>query len=164
MSDPETQPAADPLLTSFLDREHAACPVCGYDVNRLNASRCPECGSRLALALAAPDSTWGPWLFAVCSFSLALGFDGVVATLLSAVAIFFERPKTGAERLMFGIVWGTFFTLSLLMLGGIFGLVRNRRRWRMLPRRTQRAWAGLLFVAVGLLHVFVAVMLTAGMH
>jgi hypothetical protein len=138
-------------LLAYLAEHDAACPVCGYGIRGLSWALCPECGSELRLGVASPRLVPGPWLLAVVSFALALGFDGVVSTMM-AVGILISG-ETAWEPI--GLATA-FVALSCGMLAGVLGVARSRAWW---SRRTVgRQWGVALatFAGVGLAHVFVA--------
>ena len=72
----------DAFTLAYLATHEEACPACGYNVHRLTAPRCPECGRPLAVQVVAAIAgfTW-PWLVALVSVSLAAGFGMMIAAV-----------------------------------------------------------------------------------
>lgn len=138
------------LLTAFLAGRDEPCPVCGYCLRDLAAARCPECGATLELHLSSPQLRAGPWLFAIVSYALALGFDGVVAILMIAALAARPAPTWGP----YGAA--TVFTaLAGLMLLPLVSTARRRHGWTRRAAGRQWTRAVAVFVAVGVFHLAV---------
>lgn len=58
--------AARLIAASGVEKPHAACMACGYDLRGLPEPRCPECGHPFAVARAQPI----PWTCPVCGEQL----------------------------------------------------------------------------------------------
>lgn len=146
----------DPLLLSFLGERDALCPVCDYNLRGLKVDRCPECAAHLHLQVGSENLRLGPWVFAVVSFALAVGFDAVVGLMVSiAFTASFFSPQQVAPivRQQHLILLGGFLGLALTCIAAIFMLVRRRRRWMMMPRKAQWRWAGVIFASVFVVHL-----------
>lgn len=151
--------APEQHLVRWLNGRDEPCPVCGYNLRDLGTARCPECGAGLHLRVGSENTRLGAWLVGVLSLSLALGFDGVVATIMTTVAVFLEPPRTPAERFVAGVMVGSFVGLSLLVGAGIVAMVRGRARWvRVSPRRQWWMAAG-VFVGTFALHAIWGIVL-----
>lgn len=151
--------AIDPLLERYLGERHAPCPVCGYDLHRLRQDACPECGAHLVLQVGSDNLAIGPWVLAVISLALAIGFDGVVSLLLT-VGVSINPPRGRGEFLRVFEVLGGFLLLAALCAAGVAWLVRRRRTvWNRIPRRKQWRLAWGVFAAVGLVHLVFGVTL-----
>lgn len=64
------------LLKRFLTDRDAACPLCGYNVQDLTASSCPECGARLELTLGMAVPRIGWFIGGLAGLSAGVGFNG----------------------------------------------------------------------------------------
>jgi len=147
--------AADPVVT-YLAEHDAACPVCAYGLRGVPAPVCPECSAPLHLEVASAQSAPGPWLLALVSWALALGFDAVVG-LLVTIGVLVARPPLST---IYPYVFvGTFLTLSAASAFGLTRVLGSRGRWSARPRRAQWQGAVITFVAVALVHAAVGAVL-----
>ncbi|MCK6477079.1 MAG: hypothetical protein L6Q35_09645 [Phycisphaerales bacterium] len=148
------------LLRQFLATRSAECPVCGYDLKALPTDRCPECSSSLRLGVYSDNLRMGPWFLAVVSWTLALGFDGVVLCIMLAV-LTFESPKTPPEIRTAAFMIGSFAGLAALSGVGLWWVyTRRRTRWQRWPARVQWTVAVCMFLGVGLGHALYGWFLT----
>jgi len=144
--------ADDAGLVGWLAGHDEPCPVCGHNLRGCPAARCPECGAPLRLAVASENARLGPWLLALGSFVLALGFDAVVTLILTVPAIVSGFVQGGPPAQFF-MVLGLMATLSVSMAIAAWLLLRRQRGWRRLGRKTQWRAVWGIFVGVGLLHL-----------
>ncbi|MBK7403730.1 MAG: hypothetical protein IPJ41_03615 [Phycisphaerales bacterium] len=138
------------LFVRFVAGRDVGCPVCDYSIRDLTGPTCPECGCALELRVGSPHLRTGAWVFAIVSFALALGFDGVVSIMFTAMLVL--NPTQRWEPI--GMVT-LFFLLAASMLAGVLLLVRRRTLWARRPLRQQWAIAIAIFLIVGLLHAAV---------
>lgn len=110
---------SDDLLLNFLAMYDAECPACGYGLRGVPEARCPECSAPLHLEVASVQSSPGPWLLAVCSWTLALGFDGVMALIFGVVGIALVVSGTPVAAAFPYIFMGTFFVLTVASVIGL---------------------------------------------
>lgn len=153
-SDPDPDSELDPdtpTLAAWLATRDAPCPVCSYNLRALTLARCPECSTRLFLTVGAEDLALGPFLFAVISVAMGMGFDGVVFILISVLTALNPPPSSGTF-VPIAILGGLFLTAAMVCGTGLALLARRRPRWRRLPRRRQWAAAGAVFAIVTLGH------------
>jgi len=152
--DPAREQAA---LVAWLAEHDEPCPVCGYNVRGLTTSACPECAAPLRLGVTSPQHLLGPWLLAIIACSLALGFDGVILTLLTTAVIveLFARQTVSVPFMLVG----TFVTLGTLSGGTLWLFIARRRQWRMAQANVQWARAGAVTVAVFIIHAAAGLML-----
>lgn len=150
------------LIGLVSDRD-APCPVCDYNLRGIVEPRCPECGSALRLEIGSENLRLGPWLAAMLGPALAIGFDGVVATLMS-VALVLEPPTSPGERTVVACMLGTFVVLAAACGLAILSLVRRRKAWHRRPLRTQWRSAAIIFGAVFAVHALFGVTLTVFLH
>jgi hypothetical protein len=156
----------DPLLLSFLATHDAPCPVCDYNLRNLTTDTCPECSAQLHLRVGSENLTLGPWLGAVLSCALGVGFDAVMSllfTVIFTVSRFANPPPVPAVTNQFIKVLSVFLTLTLSCTIAILFLVRRRRRWMMMPRRSQWRYAAIIFISVFILHLIVGLLLARSM-
>ena len=146
---PAESPAADDrALLDWLSARDAACPVCDYGLRGIPEARCPECAAPLELAVASPRAVHAPWIFAVVSYSMAMGFDAVVATMISVVTVISGTYNQVGPYVLFG----GFFTAAALCGIGLLRTVRGRRRWLRRGVKEQWSKARLVFYIVGGAH------------
>jgi hypothetical protein len=155
---PGETPETGLLLTFVADRDEP-CPVCSYSLRGLTGPICPECGAPLRLRVGSPQLRVGAWALGIVSFALALGFDGVVAILLTAALI--ANPSTQWQPV--GLVTG-FVVLSGAMLGCLLWLVRGRPAWHRRPTGAQWRRASAIFLGVGLLHALFGLLLVLALN
>jgi hypothetical protein len=154
---------ADQLLLQWLENRDAPCPICGYNARDLRASHCPECGAKLRLELGSPNLRLGAWVVALISFALALGFDGVVSTIM-LFAFTVNPPRGRGEFQVVLAIIGVFLTLSALSLAGVVVLIRRRRTWMRRTPRQQWRWAGTAFALTFLVHLLWGAFLISRMN
>jgi len=144
----ETAPADERALLDWLSSRDAGCPICDYNLRGVASARCPECASPLELSVASPRAVHAPWVFAVVSFSMALGFNAVVATMISVVTVISASYNQIGPYVLFG----GFSFAALVCAIGLLRTIRGRRRW--LRRSTKQQWAKarLIFFIVGGAH------------
>lgn len=149
-------------LRTFLATHDAPCPACGYGLRALPADRCPECGTQLALGVAAPRLRLAPWVVAMVGIALAAGFCGVITLLLIVAGIVnlvidpTVRPPLEAIVIFSSLAGATAIDATLLFL-----LYRRNTLWlRQPPSRqwwmTAAVWGG-TFLAHALLGAMIAV-------
>ncbi len=157
MPEPDNDHAA---LRDFLATHDATCPLCDHGLRSVPEPRCPECGAPLHLAVASVQTSPGPWLLAICSWTLALGFDSVVALFMTIGVVVARPPLSQGYPYIFV---ATFLTLSVASAIGLLRVIRARPRWNAKPRRAQWRDAGITFVSVAALHAAVgATILVSG--
>jgi hypothetical protein len=150
----------DGALLAWLGSNDAPCPVCSYNLRGLKEPRCPECASPLHLAVGSSHFLTGPWILALVSFALAMGFDGVVVTLMSiggTLALLAEGPPTRGDFWIFGTLYGGFVVMLGASSCGAWFMLRRRKAWlSQAPKRQWRA-AAATFAGVFLVHLAFAV-------
>jgi hypothetical protein len=145
-------PAGDEqALFDWLATHDAPCPVCSYNLRALREPRCPECAARLFLAVGTEDMAIGPWLLAVVALAMAMGFDTVVA-LIMTVGLVLERPSSPADLRDVLLLLATFAFGAGACGAMLLRLVRRRRHWRRSERRRQWRTACTVFVTVAAAH------------
>lgn len=137
-------------LVSWLAERDAECPVCGYNLRGLRGARCPECAAGVRLEVGSENLAIGPWVLAVVSVALALGFDGVMAIVMS-LGLVLSPPPTGAVRVLTLVVAG-FAVLAAACGAGMAALLMRRRAWHRMGRSKQRVTAAATFAGTGLVH------------
>jgi len=142
---------SDPRL-SFLADNDTPCPICRYNLRGLLTPRCPECAAPLHLAVASPNLHLGPFVLTIVSFSLAAGFDLVVATMVGIMTSIHATMAASATWIGPAILASVLGTAGLTCIGLVILLVKKRHRWNRLPLRHQWAAAVATFLIVGLSH------------
>src|SRR5262249_12339094 len=102
----------------------------------------------------------GPWLLAIISLTLAVGFDAVVFILLLTGAIFFFQPPSPAALRQMEITMAVFLALSVTCGTGVLILLRKRRLWCLLSRPAQWRIAFATFCTVFIIHALIGGFLT----
>lgn len=145
-------PSPDFLAEFLVDRD-APCPVCGYNLRGVALPRCPECDAPITLTVGSEQARPGPWLLAMLAFGMAIGFDAVVALLLTVPIVATRGEATAVVMFVYML------TLGLLSGAGLRALVRGRRRFQSRPPADQwrRAWA--CFAGVFFFHLVAGVAL-----
>jgi len=148
-------------LTQWLAEHDEPCPICGYNLRALTAGACPECAAPLRLGVTSPQQLLGPWLLAIIACSLALGFDGVVTTMIT-IAVVFEAFARGTVSVPLVLV-GAFITLGGLSGTGLWALIARRRQWRMAAPSVQWTRAAGVAAAVFVIHAIAGGALAASL-
>lgn len=161
------QPPAPGAITSdetalrdWVASRDAPCPVCSYNLRGLKLAVCPECAASLHLQVGSTNLRIGAWLTAVMGLALALGFDGVVAVLITA-GLILHPPKMRGDFQFMLMLLGAFVVLAAACLAGIALLVRKRSRWNRLTNRTRWIMALGIFGGVGVFHAVFGLYLSA---
>jgi hypothetical protein len=69
----EQAPSEEDLRRAYLDRFDAPCPVCGYNLRKLTADICPECGQRFVLQVGTINAPIAPLVALLAPSLLVLG-------------------------------------------------------------------------------------------
>ncbi len=143
-------------LVRWLAEHEERCPVCQYGLRGLVVARCPECGHDLELGVRAPRLRLLPWAGLVAFICMALGFDGVVALVITVVLIR-AGPPPGSRP------WIVYFSMvgASLLMGTLLWLVLARRvKFLSLPAAVQAraalAGGAIIFVAHAVLGMWFA--------
>jgi hypothetical protein len=142
-------------LLEWLAKHDDPCPICAYALRGVPEAKCPECGAQLRLSVASPNASTGAWALAVVSFSLALGFDGVVlfmggvAALIDLITNGISWSGDAPQILLFA---SPLIVLALASATGLWWFFTRRRTWALLSRRRQWRLAVLVFLLVGAAH------------
>ncbi len=133
-------------MRDFLATHEVRCPACAYMLAGAPEAVCPECAEPLHLELASRSSgAFGPWVFAVISLSLGLGFFGTMSAIQGAAFIAHRLSRQNTEAFVF-------FT-SLLIAALVHGVllrvtIRARPRWQAQRLANQWWWARGVFASV----------------
>ncbi len=139
------------LALRYINLGGQRCPACRYDINGLSRLICPECGAQLRLEVGSPQLNLGAWLFALVPLSMALGFDVVVFTLVSTVALIVDPPAPAQLNWVFFLL-GVFAVLATTSILPIIMLVKRRRAWARLRPERQRLLAAAIAVGIVVIH------------
>ena len=100
------------------------CPVCTYNLRANISPRCPECGAEIQLRIGSPDLKMAGWITALLCLSLPLVFTATLSIILLMLAIFGGWNITSLSEV-------APFVMTILFGGGVYTLIRARRRfWR----------------------------------
>lgn len=128
----------DPLLTAYLARDEAHCPICRYNLHGLRGNICPECGHAFRLGLASVYPAFGSFLVAVIPLAMLAG----IAALLGVICVIQGPPP-------FPEYWG----IHAMIVGGFVGLLAvvigyaKRTHFLRLKREYRLLIAWLLWLA-----------------
>ncbi len=140
-SEHQQGPSEAELLQAWLSSRDVPCPVCGYNLRSIEATRCPECGAKLDLRVGSTDLKIGLWLVGVISLALPLGFFGLV-TIFTLPAVL---SRAG------GVAPLGFFIVATLSVGYVLflrRLIRRRKKFWSKPRKDQKV-SVVLYVLAG---------------
>lgn len=146
-------------LVAWLAGHDEPCPVCSFNLRGVPGARCPECGSGLSLAVASVNTRLGPWILALVSCAMALGFDAVVLVLLTIAVILSGPPASAAPIIVFYYL--VFLVLGGGSLAGLIWLVAHRRSWHRME--VHRHWPAAIgvFVGIGIIHALAGLFIFA---
>ena len=136
------------FLAEFLERHDAPCPVCSYNLRGVVLGHCPECRSPITLTVGSERAQPEPWLLAMLAFGMAIGFDSVVALLLTVPIVATRGEATSVVMFVYMIA------LALLSGAGLRAVLRGRRAFQSRPLRDQWRRAWLCFAGVFFFHLF----------
>ena len=143
----------DMLLLEFLRGRDAPCPLCGYNLRDLSASRCPECREPLALAVGFRTPRFG-WFLATVAPGLFSGISAVLMLLPLVGSMYFSANPPAP--------WWAWATDAFGLLSAVAALILIKCRYGFLrqPQSRQRAWAlAVWLVHLGAFAVLVAVLM-----
>ena len=130
-SDRNTELDDAALLRTYLATHDLPCPVCGYELHLIESNRCPECGANLDLRVGSSDLRLMWWITSLVSFTIPLGFFGVMTTIATGILI--------SRGFASGQDWSALISAaaaSVVFAVIVALLIRNRRRfWSLSPRR-----------------------------
>ncbi len=139
-------------LIGWLAEHEAPCPSCGYSLRGLTTPACPECAAPLRLGVSVHDPRPIPWVVAIVSLAMGLGFDAVVALLMTAAYVRARILNLGLPPPFFFVIVAGFAGLAIAMAATVWVLYRQRYRWAGRPRRRQWCSAAAVFLGVGCVH------------
>ena len=139
------------MLQAYLASVDAPCPGCGYNLRGTTTTRCPECGSPIALGIVSPNARRAPWFLATLALSLTLIVDWVAMLMVLVPGFLLGTPNMGGTPLY----WKALLALFLLGFSagiGLFFTLRTRDWWQSRPVPVQWARTALIFLAVFIVH------------
>lgn len=157
MDEPTRSGSPDQRLVEWLAENEECCPVCNYALGGLHEARCPECGVALRLTVGSPQARFGPWILALVSFALALGFDAVISIVMAGLFVRFGAPPTPEPMW----ILTAFAVLALACAVGLLRTIRCRVRWMRMTPTHQWARSRLIFLVVGAVHLAFGLYLVA---
>ena len=136
LAETETEaPSNEVALLDYLRGRDVACPLCGYNLRGLTASRCPECGRELQLTVGLVEPRIGAWVTCLVAVTAAGGM-GVMAILSIARHgwdVLFDTEDAGQ------VVAIAYF---LATVPAVPLLIVFRRRYRRFSQTAQWSLAG----------------------
>jgi hypothetical protein len=133
------------LLRDFLHERDVRCPVCGYNLRGVASDHCPECGARLDLRVGSIDLKLGPWLLAVISVALPMGFTGVL-TVIGLIGSKVSAQWRSRDWLIVAILAG----ITAALAGLLWHLIRRRAGFMRRPRASQWREAAAIAIVMAL--------------
>jgi hypothetical protein len=138
MSQGDPPPTEAQLLQALLATRDIPCPVCAYNLRSNESNNCPECGAALDLRVGSMDLKLGPWLTAMLSVALPLGF---VATYTALGLLFNVAMILGGDASLPSL-WATLRrTAVLALVCAVYALFLRR-----IIRQRRKFWARPLWV------------------
>ncbi len=135
------------LLRHFLEQHDAPCPVCGYNLRRLETTTCPECGATLELRVGSADLKMGRWIAMLLTFALPGGFGALLSGFILVLFRLSGFGRGEAFERLWPLLLLALFAFVLLSLI----IVQRRRFWRLRPAK-QIVWlvgaAGLMLAVL----------------
>lgn len=134
-------------LIAYLHDRHTPCPVCAYDLHRVNGATCPECAAPLTLEIRGTTPRDGAWFVASVGVAAAMGFDSVVSLML-LVTVVMGGAGPGAAIIVPGFVMASL--AGALVLRRLF----TAHKWwaaQTSPQRWRGTWSILILTFI--LHV-----------
>ena len=94
----------------FLKEYSGPCPYCGYTLKNPTGRLCPECGSKLRVAVCAPFR-FSPWHALLASIAISVGvlLDRVVLTMMGVAG-------SGFTEAVWTLVWFTLLPFVVLSI------------------------------------------------
>ncbi len=133
------------LLQAWLASRDVPCPVCGYNLRSIEATKCPECGAKLDLRVGSTDLKIGLWLVGVISLTLPMGLSGFFA--IYGLLMVLSGARGGAALVTYligvGILAAPFVVYALLLRR----LIRRRKKFWSKPRKAQKISVALCILA-----------------
>jgi ribosomal protein L37E len=136
MSDQHTNQFTRSPVVAFLATRHEPCPRCNYDLYKVAAEACPECGFPLELHLKGSALRDRSWYIAVISVAMGLGLDLV----LTGVSIFDVGQASG------------FALMAAACTIALWRLFVEEKAWRTHPPRQRAVHAAVVASAALVLH------------
>ena len=130
------------MLQAWLSSRDVPCPVCGYNLRSIEATRCSECGAKLDLRVGSTDLKIGLWLVGVLALTLPLGFIGLFVILFGIPLVLSGAGRgVGSSILAITTVMGVGYVLLL------WRLIRRRKKFWSKPRKAQKVSVVLYILA-----------------
>lgn len=134
-------------ISAFLGARHVPCPRCAYDLHGTTETACPECGTPLELEIAGPTPRDGAWFLASVGVAVAMGFDGVIFLVYSAVWSALLVGGAGREA---GVI-GSGFGMAALVCALVLRRLYTSHKWwaaQTPPQRWRGMWSILILTFV----------------
>lgn len=129
------------MLRAYLHDRDIHCPRCGYNLRSLTGGRCPECGTRLVLAVREAEPRLGAWIALTVMVCLNAG----VGLLIVGLSV--KEGRVHHDLVEWPVVAGTIFMMGSLLLAP--ALLIFRRRFLRLGLAWQRRISFVGVVACG---------------
>jgi hypothetical protein len=143
------------MLTDYLAKYNASCPLCRYNLRGLTSGTCPECGNALMITVGLVEPFMSAW---ICTAATLCASAGIGAWFLFMV-IFFGLPRGGGvEGLLTHIT--IFCFIGSIPFAGV--AVWMRRKFMRLQRSTQWIFTGISIMAV--LTMFILFVVSVSMN
>ena len=142
-SEHQQGPSEAKFLQAWLSSRDVPCPVCGYNLRSIDATRCPECGAKLDLRVGSTDLRIGLWLVGVIALTLPLGFIGLFVIIFASPMVMSGVGSGGARFFVLGIP--TVMTVGYVLL--LWRLIRRRKKFWSKPRKAQKVSVALYILA-----------------
>jgi hypothetical protein len=135
------------LLRDFLSLKDVACPACGHNLRGASGTACPECGLGLNLRVTIAELPHGAWVWSVIAVAASFGFS---ATLTMGGLYAAYKTELYALDRRAVVAAGCSSLVSVIVLAI---LAKRRAAMGRKSRVSRWAWAMLILVLAGMLHV-----------
>lgn len=119
------------LLVALLSRRSVMCPHCRYNIHRVSAAVCPECGGRLQLTVERAEQSQAMWLLATIAMCIGSA-EGVYNLAMIAIDAFQDALDYWLEPIpLLATVY------CVLCMPAALALLLTRRAFLRLPMGIQ---------------------------
>ena len=136
-------------LVEFLRDRDVPCPLCGYNLRRLDSARCPECGREIRLSVNLAEPYLRGWLTTVIALCASAGV-GMIVLMVSV-----QEGLPPMTRRYASLTISLYAFMASIPLA-VWAIAARKRFLRMERRRQGSiAFVAAVFVACELVAFFI---------